>query len=159
MSSLLYMIWSWSGVALLLSDMCYCHQLGMISFIKFLLSFAFSCCNADWAKYHVFAAGFKLALDFNICDWPFVGSCLGCFSLVMTSSVFLGIWFFFCCFADHYLSGFFHIARHLAAKFGTRLAAFSVYVFFAMGGWFISWSDAAFSIIFCNLLFSSDGDD
>jgi hypothetical protein len=27
-----------------------------------------------------------------------------------------------------------HIARHLAAKFGTRLAAFSVYVMFAMGG-------------------------
>ena len=50
----------------------------------------------------------------------------------MTSSVFLGICFFFCCFADYYLSGCFHIACHLAAKFGTRLAAFSVYVFFAI---------------------------
>jgi hypothetical protein len=28
----------------------------------------------------------------------------------------------------------FCIARHLAAEFGTRLAAFSVYVIFAMGG-------------------------
>ncbi len=27
-----------------------------------------------------------------------------------------------------------HIARHLAAEFGTRLAAFFVYVFFATGG-------------------------
>jgi hypothetical protein len=30
----------------------------------------------------------------------------------------------FCCFDDYYLLRCFHIARHLAAKFGTRLAAF-----------------------------------
>jgi hypothetical protein len=50
------------------------------------------------------------------------------------SDVFLGICFFFCCFADYCLLRCFHLARHLAAKFGTKLAAFSVYVFFAMGG-------------------------
>ncbi len=65
----------------------------------------------------------------------------------------------FCCCANYYLLGCFYIARHLAAEFGTRLAAFSVYVLFAMGGWFTSWSDAAFLVIFCNMLFSSDSDD
>jgi len=35
------------------------------------------------------------------------------------------------------------IERYLAAEFGTRLAAFSVYVFFAIGGWFTSWIGAA----------------
>jgi hypothetical protein len=57
------------------------------------------------------------------------------------------------------LLGCFYIARHLAAEFGTRLAAFPVYVFFAMGGIFTSWRGAAFLGISCNLLCSSDSDD
>jgi hypothetical protein len=36
--------------------------------------------------------------------------------------------------AEYYLLRCFHIARHLAAEFGIRLAAFSVYVIFAGGG-------------------------
>jgi hypothetical protein len=50
------------------------------------------------------------------------------------SSVFFGICSPFVCYVDFYLLRCFYIARYLAAEFGTRLAAFSVYVFFAMGG-------------------------
>jgi hypothetical protein len=50
------------------------------------------------------------------------------------SSVFFGVSFPLCCCTDYYLLGCFYIARHLAAEFGTRFAAFTVYVFFAMGG-------------------------
>jgi hypothetical protein len=39
-----------------------------------------------------------------------------------------------CCCAEYYLLRCFHIARHLAAESGTRLAAPSVYVIFAGGG-------------------------
>jgi hypothetical protein len=50
------------------------------------------------------------------------------------SSVFFGIRSSFVCYVDFYLLRCFYIARYLAAEFGTRLAAFTVYVFFAMGG-------------------------
>ncbi len=49
------------------------------------------------------------------------------------SSVFLG-GFFLSVAALILFARMFCIARHLAAEFGTRLAAFSVYVIFAMGG-------------------------
>ncbi len=65
------------GVVLLffLSDMCYCHHIEMISVIKFLLSFGFSCCSADWAKYHVLCYFLELVLFFSTFDRIFVGLC------------------------------------------------------------------------------------
>jgi hypothetical protein len=59
--------------------------------------------------------------------------CVGVFFLVRRRVVFSLVHFSLCCCVEYYLLRCVHIARHLAAKFGTRLAAFSVYVFFAMG--------------------------
>jgi hypothetical protein len=47
--------------------------------------------------------------------------------------VFSSVYFPPCCCAEYYLLGCFHIARHLAAESGTRFAASSVYVIFAVG--------------------------
>ncbi len=52
MSSLLYMIWFRSGVAQFSFDMCYCHQLGMISFIE-LETCCSICCWLCWLLFRV----------------------------------------------------------------------------------------------------------
>ena len=60
--------------------------------------------------------------------------CVGVFFLGRRRVVFSLVHFPLCCCVEYYLLRCFYIARHLAAKFGTRLAAFSVYVIFAVGG-------------------------
>jgi hypothetical protein len=59
-SSLSLIMRDWSGFITFLVvfiNKCF-HHIGMVSLTKFFffLSFGFSCCNADWARYHVNAA-------------------------------------------------------------------------------------------------------
>jgi hypothetical protein len=64
----------------------------------------------------------------------FAWICVGVFFLGRRRVVFSLVYSSLCCCAEYYLLRCFHIARYLAAEFRTRPAAFSVYVFFAMGG-------------------------
>jgi hypothetical protein len=119
----------------------------MISFIKF-----FSCHSVFPAAAHAVEVLYLscliiLVLGLNVSDWFCVDMCWGVFFLGRRRVVFFFVHSSSQCCVEYYLLRCFHIARHLAAKFGTRLAAFSVYVIFAVGGWFTSWG-ALFSLYF-----------
>jgi hypothetical protein len=134
------------------------HHTEMISFIKFLLVIRFFLLQRRLSEVSCLCCLIKLLLNFKAFDWLFRRFVLGCFFLgrrwvayfLVYSSFSLLRWLLF--------ARMFCIARHLAAEFWTRLAAFSVYVFFAMGGWFTSWIGAAL-VNFFNMLFPSDSDD
>jgi amino acid permease len=76
--------------------MCYCHHIEMISFIKFLLSFAFFLLQRRLGEVLCLSCLLKLALNFNTFDRIFVDFCWGFFSSwTYTSSVFLGVFLLF----------------------------------------------------------------
>jgi hypothetical protein len=65
--------------------------------------------------------------NFNNFDLVLCGFMLGSISWVEMGSVFFLVSVFVIdCFADYYLMGCFHIARHLAAKTGTNFAVFDL---------------------------------
>ncbi len=75
-----------------------------------------------------------LVLSSSVFDWFYVDVCWGVFFLMRRRVVFSSAYFLLCFCVAYYFSRCFHIARHLAAESGTRLAAPSVYVIFAGGG-------------------------
>jgi hypothetical protein len=134
------------------------YHIEMISFIKFFPVIRFFLLQRRLGEVSCLCCLIKLLLNFKLLTDCFVDLCWVLFlwrrrvvfSLVYFSSLLLRWLLFLRCFC---------IARHLAAEFWTRLAAFSVYVFFAIGGWITSWIGAAFLVNFCNMLFPSDSDD
>ncbi len=122
----------------------------MISFIKFFPVIRSFLLQRMLLKYYAFVAWLYwcwVLVFLTDSAWIFVGV----FFLGRRRVVFFLVHFSLCCCVEYYLLRCFHIARHLAAKFGTRLAAFSVYVFFAMGRWFTTGIDAV-SFVFRELL-------
>jgi hypothetical protein len=77
-----------------------------------------------------------LKLWFGCCDFGSIFPLFGRFNFIsMDGWCFsFGIVSFSRCYAFLFTGILFYIARHLAAEFGTRLAAPSVYVTFAGGG-------------------------
>ncbi len=129
------------------------YHIEMISFIKFFPVIRFFLLQRRLSEVSCVCFLIKLLLNFKTFDWLFRRFVLGSFFLSRRRLVFCLVISPPCCCADYYLLRCFCIARHLAAEFWTRLAAFSVYVFFAIGGWFISWIGAHFLVNFCNMLF------